>query len=143
MLVKSTETSCYWYGWAPHAAGSNHFADTALIKVDVCNNINDDTNADDSISNVIPWFVQGHFPGEPIFVQKPGNGLAEDDGVILASVYDGIKSATYLAIIDAKSMKTISTLYCQDDWKHLMSFGITLTMTIGNWHGFICCCLAP
>ena len=103
---------------------SSHFADTALIKVDVCNNINDDTNADDSISNVIPWFVQGHFPGEPIFVQKPGNGLAEDDGVILASVYDGIKSATYLAIIDAKSMKTISTLYCQDDWKHLMSFGI-------------------
>ena len=122
--LKSTETSCYWYGWAPHAAGSNHFADTALIKVDVCNNINDDTNADDSISNVIPWFVQGHFPGEPIFVQKPGNGVAEDDGVILASVYDGIKSATYLAIIDAKSMKTISTLYCQDDWKHLMSFGI-------------------
>ena len=53
-----------------------------------------------------------------------GNGLAEDDGVILASVYDGIKSATYLAIIDAKSMKTISTIYCQDDWKHLMSFGI-------------------
>ena len=69
------------------------------------------------------WFVENHFPSEPIFVPKPHSTL-EDDGVVLATVFDGEEGATYLAIIDATSMKTVATIYCEDDWKHLMSFGI-------------------
>ena len=122
---KNTEKHCYWYAWAPHAGGSEKFADTAIIKVDICRGAS-------SKSNVIPWFVEGHFPSEPIFVSAP-NPSSEDDGVILSSIFDGIKGANYLAIIDAKTMKTVSTLYCQDDWAHLMSFGIH-----GSFFGSTC-----
>lgn len=120
--MRHAETYCYWYGWAPHAAESKKFADTAIIKVDLCKGNN-------AKSNVKTWFVKKHFPSEPVFVKKPSGGgggesMIEDDGVLLTAVYDGNGNANYLAIINATSMTTVATLYCQDDWKHLMAFGI-------------------
>ena len=75
---------------------------------------------------------RGPFSFGTNFVSAP-NPSAEDDGVILSSIFDGIKGVNYLAIIDAKTMKTVSTLYCQDDWAHLMSFGIH-----GSFFGSTC-----
>jgi carotenoid cleavage dioxygenase-like enzyme len=121
--LKATKKNCYWYGWAPHAGGSSKFADTAIIKVNVCSNSNDKNAVGTDKNNVMAWFVEKHFPSEPIFVPKP-NSTLEDDGVVLATVFDGEEGATYLVIIDATSMKTVATIYCEDDWKHLMSFGI-------------------
>ena len=52
------------------------------------------------------WFVQGHNPGEPIFVADP-QGTAEDDGVLLSVVLDGFIEKSYLLVLDAKSMKEV------------------------------------
>lgn len=49
----------------------------------------------------------GGAPAEPVFVPAPG-GKAEDDGVLLTAVLDPTKKESYLAIIDARSMKEIS-----------------------------------
>ena len=50
------------------------------------------------------WFVQGHSPGEAIFVPKP-DGTDEDDGVVLSVVLNGIQSNSYLLVLDAKTME--------------------------------------
>ncbi|KAH0839502.1 carotenoid oxygenase [Lanmaoa asiatica] len=52
------------------------------------------------------WSVQGHNPGEPIFVPNP-EGTAEDDGVLLSVVLDGFAEKSYLLVLDAKSMKEV------------------------------------
>lgn len=46
----------------------------------------------------------GHSPGEPIFVARPGEGLAEDDGVLLSMVLDGPAQRSYLLCLDARTM---------------------------------------
>ncbi|KAG9317006.1 carotenoid oxygenase [Chiua virens] len=51
------------------------------------------------------WSVEGHSPGEPIFVPDP-NG-AEDDGVLLSVVLDGFSEKSYLLVLDARSMKEV------------------------------------
>ena len=52
------------------------------------------------------WKVHGHSPGEPIFVPDP-QGEAEDDGVLLSVVLDGIKGTSYLLILDARTLEEI------------------------------------
>ncbi|KAF8451118.1 carotenoid oxygenase [Boletus edulis BED1] len=52
------------------------------------------------------WSVQGHNPGEPIFVPNP-EGTAEDDGVLLTVVLDGFAEKSYLLVLDAKNMKEV------------------------------------
>ena len=50
--------------------------------------------------------IQGHSPGEPIFVPDP-NGTAEDDGVLLSVVLDGYAEKSYLLVLDARAMKEV------------------------------------
>ena len=52
------------------------------------------------------WSVQGHSPGEPIFVVNP-RGTAEDDGVLLSVVLDGFTEKSYLLVLNAKSMEEV------------------------------------
>ncbi|KAI9572482.1 carotenoid oxygenase [Boletus coccyginus] len=52
------------------------------------------------------WSVQGHSPGEAIFVPNP-KGTAEDDGVLLSVVLDGFTEKSYLLVLDAKNMKEV------------------------------------
>lgn len=50
----------------------------------------------------------GHiYPGEGIFIPRP-HASEEDDGVVLSVALDGDKRSSFLAVLDAKSMKTIA-----------------------------------
>mmetsp|Transcript_71064 Transcript_71064/g.219730 ORF Transcript_71064/g.219730 Transcript_71064/m.219730 type:complete len:531 (-) Transcript_71064:114-1706(-) len=53
------------------------------------------------------WRVPGHYPGEPIFVPRPG-GEAEDDGVVMTDVRDTLKNQTYLLVLDARTMGQVA-----------------------------------
>lgn len=48
----------------------------------------------------------GHTPGEPIFVARPG-ATDEDDGVVLSVVLDGEGKRSYLMCLDAKTLTEI------------------------------------
>lgn len=48
----------------------------------------------------LTWAEPDCFPGEPVFVPRPG-GAAEDDGVILAVVLDGRSGSSFLLVLDA------------------------------------------
>ena len=48
------------------------------------------------------WFQEGCYPGEPIFVGRPGR-TAEDDGVVFSVVLDEKKGTSFLLVLDAVS----------------------------------------
>lgn len=48
------------------------------------------------------WYEPGCYPGEPIFIGKPGRSN-EDDGVILSIVLDEKAGTSFLLILDANS----------------------------------------
>jgi beta,beta-carotene 9',10'-dioxygenase len=48
------------------------------------------------------WYQPGCFPGEPIFVGRPGRER-EDDGVILSVVLDENAQTSFLLALDAKN----------------------------------------
>ncbi|PLN82969.1 putative dioxygenase [Aspergillus taichungensis] len=52
------------------------------------------------------WKVQGHSPGEPIFVADP-NGINEDDGVLLSVVLNGPSGKSYLLCLDARNLNEL------------------------------------
>ncbi|HEX2054413.1 MAG TPA: carotenoid oxygenase family protein [Actinomycetota bacterium] len=52
------------------------------------------------------WQQEGCFPGEPIFVPRPG-GEAEDDGVLLSVVLDSDASSSFLLVVDALTMEEL------------------------------------
>lgn len=49
---------------------------------------------------------RGHTPGEAIFVARPG-AAAEDDGVLLSVVLDGLRGRSYLLCLDAGTMEEV------------------------------------
>jgi beta,beta-carotene 9',10'-dioxygenase len=53
------------------------------------------------------WHKEGHYPGEPIFVAKPGSAR-EDEGVLLSVVLDSKKGNSYLLVLDAGNFKEIA-----------------------------------
>jgi carotenoid cleavage dioxygenase len=48
-------------------------------------------------------FGRGHWPSEPVFVPRSAQS-AEDDGFVVATVYDGPEDSTYLAVLDAANL---------------------------------------
>ena len=64
------------------------------------------------------WEVEGHTPGEPIFVADP-EGTAEDDGVLLTVVLDGFVERSYLLVLDARDLRELG----RAEMKGPMSFG--------------------
>ena len=72
----------------------------SITKKDLCGNIEEDAE----------WFEEGHYPVEAWFLATPG-GKEEDDGYLLVPVLDGFKNKTYLAIINAQSMKIVNRAY--------------------------------
>ena len=72
----------------------------SIAKKDLCGNIETDSE----------WFEEGHYPVEAWFVPSP-DGKEEDDGFLLVPVLHGYKRQTYLAIIDAKTMKIVNRAY--------------------------------
>lgn len=49
------------------------------------------------------WRERNSYPGEPIFVRRPG-ARREDDGVLLSVVLDGGRRTSYLLVLDARDM---------------------------------------
>jgi torulene dioxygenase len=49
---------------------------------------------------------QGHTPGEPIYVPRPG-ATDEDDGVLLSVVLDGSAQKSYLLCLDARTLEEV------------------------------------
>lgn len=52
------------------------------------------------------WEVEGHTPGEAIFVADPA-GKEEDDGVLLTVVLDGYVERSYLLVLSAKDLSEV------------------------------------
>jgi carotenoid cleavage dioxygenase-like enzyme len=50
------------------------------------------------------WHEPGCYPGEPVFVGRPGRER-EDDGVILSVVFDSSTSRSFLLVLDASSFE--------------------------------------
>ena len=55
-----------------------------------------DTHSGASLS----WSEDGCYPGEPVFVERPG-GEEEDDGVLLSVVLDAAAGRSFLLVLDA------------------------------------------
>ncbi|MGA8746739.1 MAG: carotenoid oxygenase family protein [Solirubrobacterales bacterium] len=53
------------------------------------------------------WSESGAFPGEPVFVPRPG-AADEDDGVLLSIVLDSGRGASYLLVLDAADLRELS-----------------------------------
>jgi carotenoid cleavage dioxygenase-like enzyme len=53
------------------------------------------------------WFESGCYPGEPIFVGRPGR-VNEDDGVILSVVLNEKSGSSFLLVLDANSFIEIA-----------------------------------
>lgn len=67
----------------------------------------------------LSWFEAGCCPGEPVFVARPG-GVKEDDGVVLAIVYDQKKNSSFLLVLDAGSFKEVA----RAEVKHKIPLGL-------------------
>lgn len=73
---------------------------------------------DNVTQKAIFWETEAHTPGEPIFVADP-DGKAEDDGVLLSVVLDGVKEKSYLLVLNARDLREMGRAEMQGP----MSFG--------------------
>ncbi|CUS12915.1 unnamed protein product [Tuber aestivum] len=62
---------------------------------------------DTATNSATHWQVHAHTPGEAIFVPDP-SGSAEDDGVLLSVVLDGVSGRSYLLVLDARNMTELA-----------------------------------
>jgi carotenoid cleavage dioxygenase-like enzyme len=53
------------------------------------------------------WSDPGSYPGEPVFVARPG-GEGEDDGVLLSVVLDADRGTSYLLVLDAAGLTELA-----------------------------------
>lgn len=53
------------------------------------------------------WYEAGCYPGEPVFIGRPGRS-EEDDGVILSVVLDENAGSSFLLVLDAQSFEEIA-----------------------------------
>lgn len=53
----------------------------------------------------LTWFEPGVYPGEPVFVPRPG-GTTEDDGVVLCVLLEG--SSSSLLVLDASNFQEVA-----------------------------------
>lgn len=58
---------------------------------------------DNKTQEAIYWEVDGHTPGEAIFIAD-SEGVEEDDGVLLSVVLDGYAEKSYLLVLNAKDL---------------------------------------
>ena len=74
--------------------------------------------ADLSDGSTATWAEPGHYPGEPVFVARPG-AEAEDDGVLLSVVLDSHREISYLLVLDAGDLSELA----QAEAPHHVPFG--------------------
>lgn len=54
------------------------------------------------------WAEPGCYPGEPVFVARPGNEGAEDEGVLLSVVFDSESGGSYMLVLDAQDLTELA-----------------------------------
>jgi carotenoid cleavage dioxygenase-like enzyme len=83
----------YQYVYGAGARRRHNFIDE-LVKVNVQN------------GGSRTWFEDDSYPGEPVFVAAPG-ATREDEGVILAVVFDGKEGTSFLLALDAETFQEL------------------------------------
>jgi carotenoid cleavage dioxygenase-like enzyme len=95
-IAPRNSTKPYAYAYGVDAAGADSLAAfDALVKVDVRD------------GSVAKWSARGTYPGEPLFVARPG-ASDEDDGVLLSVVLDANAGASYLLVLDARTLSELA-----------------------------------
>jgi hypothetical protein len=56
------------------------------------------------------WFEDGCYPGEPVFVPRPG-GANRLEGVIVSVVLDGQRSRSFLLVLDARNFEEVGRAF--------------------------------
>ena len=77
-----------------------------IVKIDV------------ATGSVEEWWEDGNYPGEPVFVAKPGSD-GEDDGVLLSVVLDARRNRSFLLVLNAANLTEIARAEC----RHHIPFG--------------------
>jgi beta,beta-carotene 9',10'-dioxygenase len=88
-----------------YGAGSSDWLDR-VVKLDV------------ESRETLTWREEGCYPGEPVFVRRPG-GEAEDDGVLLSLVLDAGAGRSFLAVLDAATLEELA----RAEAPHAIPFG--------------------
>jgi len=83
----------YVYGFAPSANAEWWF--DSLVKVNVLT------------AQALWWSEPGCFPGEAVFVARPG-ATDEDDGVLLSVILDSVHNSSFLLILDARDLSEVA-----------------------------------
>jgi len=86
----------YRYVWGNGQAGGD-FLD-CILKIDL---------EGDPAANALTWKEDRAWPGEPVFVRRPG-AEAEDDGVLLSVVLDARAERSFLLVLDAATLVEIA-----------------------------------
>lgn len=86
----------YRFVWGNGQAGRD-FLDS-IVKLDL---------AAPADANARVWHEPGLWPGEPVFVRRPG-AEAEDDGVLLSVVLDETAERSFLLVLDAADLREIA-----------------------------------
>ena len=89
----------YVYGYGFEAMGDFY---NGLVKVDL--------DASDPTRNHEFWHEADTYPGEPVFVAKPGS-TKEDEGVLVSLVLDGAKQRSFFVVLDAETMQPLARAY--------------------------------
>eukprot|EP00211_Chloroparvula_japonica_P001439 CAMPEP_0119140968 /NCGR_PEP_ID=MMETSP1310-20130426/30140_1 /TAXON_ID=464262 /ORGANISM="Genus nov. species nov., Strain RCC2339" /LENGTH=564 /DNA_ID=CAMNT_0007132375 /DNA_START=132 /DNA_END=1826 /DNA_ORIENTATION=+ len=87
------------YGLGVRDEGTSDYFD-AIVKTDL------------ETDSQLVWSREGCYPSEAVFVASPDAGAGEDDGVLMAVVYDSPARASFLLVLDASNMSTIATAPC-------------------------------
>jgi carotenoid cleavage dioxygenase-like enzyme len=97
------QKNCYVWG-IQSAFVNQSYAQQAIVKGNVCN-----TDQQPTASGAIErqWFRANWYPMEPSFAAAP-NAAREDDGLIMFQAYDGVGKASWLIVLDAATLGTIS-----------------------------------
>ena len=106
----------YRYAYGVSMARDNDFNDE-LVKVDLHS------------AETTSYFEAGTYPGEPIFVARPGSD-AEDDGVVLSLVLDANRGCSFLVALDARSFTELGRARLP----HMVPHGLHGTLTLAD-HG--------
>jgi carotenoid cleavage dioxygenase-like enzyme len=60
-----------------------------------------------TVPSAVRWSSPSCYPYEPIFVAHP-DATSEDQGVLLAQVYDGARREAFLLVLDAQTLKEVA-----------------------------------
>jgi beta,beta-carotene 9',10'-dioxygenase len=89
-IAPAQATKSYRFAYGAGAGERSHIFDR-LVKADM------------RTRSVTTWSAAGAFPGEPVFVARPG-AVDEDDGVVLSVVLDAAAASSYLLVLDARTL---------------------------------------